>query len=67
MIERSEEISPATKGLTITEGKAPLVSLQKQIVTAQVQQPVAFVHQSAIAELRTPLPRSDWNPNDSDQ
>ena len=31
-IERREEISPATVGLTIAEGKALLASLQKQIV-----------------------------------
>ena len=43
MIERTEEISPATVGLTITEGKALLASLQKQIVTAQVQQHVASI------------------------
>src|ERR1035441_6890199 len=38
MIERAEEISPASVGLTITEGKALLASLQEKIVTAQVQQ-----------------------------
>jgi len=43
MIERTEEISPATVGLTITEGKALLASLQKQIVTTQVQQHVASI------------------------
>src|ERR1035437_706194 len=43
MIERTEEISPATTGLTITEDKALLASLQKQIVTAQVQQHVASI------------------------
>jgi hypothetical protein len=37
-IERSDEISPATVGLTIHEGKLILESLQKQIVTAQVKQ-----------------------------
>jgi len=42
-IERREEISPATVGLTIAEGKALLASLQKQIVTAQVQQHVASI------------------------
>jgi hypothetical protein len=42
-IERREEISPATLGLTIAEGKALLASLQKQIVTAQVQQHVASI------------------------
>ena len=41
MIERAEKISPATVGLTIAEGKALLASLQKQIVTAQVEQHVA--------------------------
>jgi hypothetical protein len=30
-IERTEEISPAPVGLTITEGKVLLASLQKQI------------------------------------
>jgi hypothetical protein len=43
MIERAEEISPATVGLTIAEGKALLASLQKQIVTAQVQRHVASI------------------------
>src|ERR1035437_1579735 len=43
MIERTEEISPATAGLTITEGKALLASLQKQIVAEQVQQHVASI------------------------
>jgi hypothetical protein len=38
IIERAEEISPATVGLTIAEGKALLASLQEQVVTAQVQQ-----------------------------
>jgi hypothetical protein len=42
-IEQREEISPTTLGLTITEGKALLASLQKQIVTAQVQQHVAGI------------------------
>src|SRR5271165_4483296 len=40
-IERAEEISPATVGLTIAEGKALLASLQEQMVTAQVQQHAA--------------------------
>jgi hypothetical protein len=40
IIERAEEISPASVGLTIAEGKALLASLQEQIVTAQVQQHV---------------------------
>jgi len=43
IIERAEEISPATVGLTIAEGKALLASLQKQVVTAQVQQHVATI------------------------
>ena len=38
MIERAEEISPASVGLTIAEGKALLASLQEKIVTTQVQQ-----------------------------
>jgi hypothetical protein len=41
MIERPEELSSASVGLTIAEGKALLASLQAQIVTAQVQQHVA--------------------------
>jgi hypothetical protein len=41
IIERAEEISPATLGLTIAEGKALLANLQEQVVTAQVQQHVA--------------------------
>jgi hypothetical protein len=43
VIERAEEISPASVGLTIAEGKALLASLQEQVVTAQVQQHVASV------------------------
>jgi hypothetical protein len=43
IIERAEEISPATVGLTIAEGKALLGSLQEQVVTAQIQQHVATV------------------------
>src|ERR1019366_1250819 len=43
VIERGEEISPASVGLTIAEGKALLASLQEQFVTAQVQQHVASV------------------------
>src|ERR1039457_325194 len=43
MIERAEQISPASVGLTIAEGKALLASLQEQIVTAQVQQHVANI------------------------
>ena len=42
-IERAEEISPATVGLTIAEGKALLASLQSQIVTEQIQRYVASV------------------------
>jgi hypothetical protein len=41
MIERAEEISPASVGLTIAEGKRLLASLQEQVVNAQVQQHVA--------------------------
>lgn len=40
-IERTEEVSPATVGLTIAEGKALLASLQSQIVTDQIQLYVA--------------------------
>jgi hypothetical protein len=40
-IERTEEVSPATVGLTIAEGKALLTSLQSQIVTEQIQRYVA--------------------------
>ena len=36
-IERADGISPATVGLTIAEGKGILESLQKEIVTPQVQ------------------------------
>src|ERR1035441_8985771 len=43
MIERAEEISPASVGLTIAEGIALLASLQAQIVTDQVEQHVASV------------------------
>src|ERR1035437_6230224 len=43
IIERAEEISPATVGLTIAEGKALLASLQEQVVTAQVQQHVTTI------------------------
>lgn len=35
--EREDLVSPATVGLSITEGKAVMESLQKQIVEAQVQ------------------------------
>ena len=41
MIERAEQISPASVGLTIAEGKALLASLQEHIVTAQVEQHAA--------------------------
>ncbi len=43
MIERGEEIAPASLGLTIAEGKALLSTLQEQIVTAQVQQHAASI------------------------
>src|ERR1039458_10032045 len=43
MIERAEEISPASLGLTIAEGKALLANLQEQIVTAQVQHHAASI------------------------
>jgi hypothetical protein len=42
-IDRTEEVSPATVGLTIAEGKALLASLQSQIVTEQIQRYVASV------------------------
>ena len=42
-MERAEEISPATVELTIAEVKALPASLQKQVVTAQVQQHVATI------------------------
>jgi hypothetical protein len=41
MIERAEEISSASVGLTIAEGKALLASLQAQIVTEQIHRHVA--------------------------
>ena len=43
MIERAEELSSASVGLTIAEGKALLASLQEQVVTAQVQQHAATI------------------------
>jgi len=43
MIERAEELSPASVGLTIAEGKALLAGLQEQVVTAQIQQHVANI------------------------
>jgi len=43
IIERAEEITPASVGLTIAEGKALLASLQEQIVTEQVRRHVASV------------------------
>ena len=43
IIEREEEISPATVGLTLAEGKALLASLQQQVVTAQIQQHVKTI------------------------
>jgi hypothetical protein len=42
-IDRTEEVSPATVGLTIAEGKGLLASLQSQIVTQQIQRYVASV------------------------
>ena len=42
-IERIEEFSPATVGLTISESKAILAGLQKQMVTAQVQHHCASI------------------------
>jgi uncharacterized C2H2 Zn-finger protein len=42
-INRTEEVSPATVGLTIAEGKALLASLQSQMVTEQIQRYVARV------------------------
>lgn len=41
VIERAEELSPASVGLTIAEGKALLASLQEQVVNAQVRRHVA--------------------------
>ncbi len=43
MIERAEELSPASVGLTIAEGKSLLEGLQEQVVTAQIQQHVANI------------------------
>src|ERR1035441_346716 len=43
-IERIEEFSPATVGLTIGEGKAILAGLQQQMVTAQVQHHGVSIH-----------------------
>jgi hypothetical protein len=43
-IERVEDFSPATVGMTIGEGKAVLAGLQKQMVTAQVEHHGARVH-----------------------
>jgi hypothetical protein len=42
-VERAEEVSPATVGLTIAEGKALLACLQTRIVTEQIQQHVASI------------------------
>jgi hypothetical protein len=42
-IERTEEVSSATVGLTIAEGRALLASLQSQIVTKQIQRYIASV------------------------
>ncbi|HVC90447.1 MAG TPA: hypothetical protein VND66_07490 [Acidobacteriaceae bacterium] len=52
-IERTEEIPPATVGLTITDGKALLSSLQKQIVTAQVQHHGASIQSCRDAEVHS--------------
>jgi hypothetical protein len=43
IVERAEELSPASVGLTIAEGKALLAGLQEQVVTAQIQQHVASI------------------------
>jgi hypothetical protein len=43
IIERAEEISAASVGLTRAEGKGLLAGLQEQVVTAQVQQHVATI------------------------
>ena len=43
IIERAEEISPATIGLTIAEGKKLLASLQQTVVTTQIQQHAANI------------------------
>src|SRR5665213_2178644 len=43
-IERIEKFSPAIVGLTISEGKAILAGLQKQMVTAQVQHHGTSIH-----------------------
>src|ERR1035437_9610609 len=43
-IERIEKFSPATVGLMISDGKAILAGLQKQMVTAQVQHHGASIH-----------------------
>jgi hypothetical protein len=42
-IERTKEVSPATVGLTIAEGKALLDCLQTRVVTEQIQQHVASI------------------------
>lgn len=42
-IEGTEEIFPASVGLTIADGKALLASLQKQIVTTQSEQDVGWI------------------------
>lgn len=43
-IERSEDFSPALVGMTISEGKAVLASLQEQIVTSQIEHHGSKVH-----------------------
>ena len=42
-IERTKEVSPATVGLTIAEGKALLDCPQTRVVTEQIQQHVASI------------------------
>ena len=59
IIERAEEISPATVGLTIVEGKALLASLQEQVVTAQIQQHVATIKYCPQCEPLAKFPSSD--------
>ena len=36
-IEREDQVSPASIGLTIAEGKAIMEGLQRELVTAQVE------------------------------
>src|SRR5665213_741131 len=61
-IERIEKFSPATVGLTISEGNAILAGLQKQMVTAQVQHhgasiPLRHVFIEFPQQLAFPRPR----------